>query len=181
MEAPIKERLFAALSDGKPISAKEIVDSTGLDKNKVWDGLYYWWKKGLFLFKGRRGLTRNTRAYYLYVLSPDGKESIRWQGRNFVLYKRKYLDTRGARKTSKAQLILNFLKENIDRAFFSTEIGKRLAEKGVKIRDVMATVRRYERFVYVRGYRTNQRQTPFKEGYLLTWIDQDKSREQDSS
>jgi hypothetical protein len=41
----------------------------------------------------------------------------------------------------------------------------------------MATVRRYDRFVYVRGYRSDDGQTPFKEGYLLTWLDQSKLRE----
>lgn len=44
----------------------------------------------------------------------------------------------------------------------------------------MSTVRRAERkgLVYVRGYRMHDRQTPFKEGYLLTWIDQEKPREE---
>ena len=46
------------------------------------------------------------------------------------------------------------------------------------LRDVMATVRRYDQRVYVRGYRSEERQTPFKEGYLLTWIDQNKDRDQ---
>jgi hypothetical protein len=48
----------------------------------------------------------------------------------------------------------------------------------VKICDVTNTTRRYKQFVCVRGYRTEDRQTPFREGYLLTWLDQDKPREQ---
>ena len=37
---------------------------------------------------------------------------------------------------------------------------------------------RFERgFVYVRGYKSDDRQTPFREGYLITWIDQDIPRE----
>jgi len=38
---------------------------------------------------------------------------------------------------------------------------------------------KYERqgLVYVRGYRTHDRQTPFKEGYLLTWINANLPRE----
>jgi hypothetical protein len=186
----VRDKLFAALSDGRPRSAREIVESTNLDEHRVWDALCYWWKRGLLLrsekptfdsvevFRGRCGLRRNTRAYYLYVLKPHGRDFLQMLGHRFVPYEKKYLDARGARKASKAQLILSFLREKIDGAFFSTEIVKALADKGVKIRDIMATVRRYESFVYVRGYRTDQRQTPFKEGYLLTWIDQDKPREQ---
>jgi hypothetical protein len=45
------------------------------------------------------------------------------------------------------------------------------------MRDVMSTVRRYDRLIYVRGYRSEDRQTPFREGYLLTWFDQDIPRE----
>lgn len=45
------------------------------------------------------------------------------------------------------------------------------------LRDVMATVRRYDRLVYVRGYRSEERQTPFREGYLLTWINQTKEHD----
>ncbi len=182
--------LLSALKDNKPLSAKEIAKSTGLEAKKVWDGLYYWWKRGVLLrtekpffentetFKGRRGMKRNTRSYYLYMLKPEGRESVFVQGQKFVPFKKKYLDVRGARGTSKAQLIIDFLKENSDRAFFSTEIAKELEKNGVFVRDVMGTVRRYESFVYVRGYRTNQTQTPFKEGFILTWIDQEKPREQ---
>jgi hypothetical protein len=44
----------------------------------------------------------------------------------------------------------------------------------------MSSVRRLEKkgMVYVRGYRMHDKQTPFKDGYLLTWIDIGKSREQ---
>lgn len=46
------------------------------------------------------------------------------------------------------------------------------------MRDVMSTVRRYDRFVYISGYRSEDRQTPFREGYLLTWLDQSLLRKQ---
>lgn len=187
---PLKEGLTRALSENKPMSAKEIAKCTGLDKKNVWDGLSYWWRKGLLLrsekpifenkeiFKGRRGLTRNTRSYYLYLLKPKGRETVFFQGKKFVAFKKKYLDARGARGTSKAQLVINFLRDNSDKAFFSTEVAKALEKSGVCVRDIMGTVRRHELTVYVRGYRTNQRQTPFKEGFLLTWIDSSKPREQ---
>ena len=44
----------------------------------------------------------------------------------------------------------------------------------------MSNVRRFERqgLVYVRGYKTDDRQTPFKKGYLITWLDREKPREE---
>ena len=44
----------------------------------------------------------------------------------------------------------------------------------------MANVRRYEHrgLVYVRGYRAHDHHSPFQEGYLTTWIDQEKSRDE---
>jgi len=185
----LKARLLAALSTDTPRSAKEIVAATRLDKKKVWDGLAYWWERGLLLrsetpsyeavevFKGRRGYRKNTRAYYLYLLKTSDKESVQIKARKFVAFSEERSDSRGARGTSKAQFILSYLREHSDRAFFSSDVAKALAEKDVKPRDIMATVRRYGDSVYVRGYRTDQRQTPFKEGYLLTWIDKSKPRE----
>jgi hypothetical protein len=77
----IKHSVFTVLSDGKP-KAKDVVASVSMKEYRIWNGLSYWWKKGLLLrsekptfestevFRGRGGLTRNTRAYYLYVLKP---------------------------------------------------------------------------------------------------------------
>ncbi|MDR2203087.1 MAG: hypothetical protein LBE76_02050 [Nitrososphaerota archaeon] len=44
--------------------------------------------------------------------------------------------------------------------------------------DVMSTVRRLERKgrMYVRGYRSHDKQTPFRDGFLVTWIADDKPR-----
>lgn len=41
-------------------------------------------------------------------------------------------------------------------------------------------MRRFERegLVYARGYKMDEHQTPFKEGYLITWTDPKKPREQ---
>ena len=51
--------------------------------------------------------------------------------------------------------------------------------QNVKVRYVMSNVRRFEQkgLVYVRGYKTDERQTPFQEGYLITWLDSSKPRE----
>jgi hypothetical protein len=188
--APLRATLLKVLSENKPLSAKEIVKASGINEKHVWDALYYYWMMGLLLraekpvfenqanFKGRGGLTRNTRSYYLYMLKPEGKDSIFILGQRFVPFKKKYLDIRGSRDTSKARMVFEFLRDNSEKAFFSTDIAKNLEKKGVLVRDVMGTVRRYESSIYVRGYRTDQRQTPFKEGFLLTWLDQNKPREQ---
>lgn len=68
--------------------------------------------------------------------------------------------------------MFDFLKKHADRAWFSNEIAKALKEKGVRACDVMSNVRRFEKrgLVYVRGYKLDDRQTPFKEGFLITWI-----------
>jgi len=81
---------------------------------------------------------------------------------------------------SKAEIIRKFIKENAEKAFYSREIVETLKDQGIKRRDIMSTVRRAEDkgLVYVRGYRTHDDQTPFKEGYIITWIDSSKPREQ---
>jgi len=166
------------------------MEETGLTSKTIGSSLYRLFKSGAILrtekptyealraFKGRAGIKKNTRAYHLYVFAP-GKDSITVKGLRLVKYDKKHLDKRGSRK-SKAQIVREFLKENCERAFYSTEIVDALKEEGVEPRDIMSTVRRAERrgLVYVRGYRTHDKQTPFKEGYIITWIDPNKPREQ---
>ena len=79
---------------------------------------------------------------------------------------------------NKSQQIFKYLEENADSAYFSKDVFEALKDNGIKMRDVMSTVRRYDKQIYVRGYRSDDRQTPFREGYLLTWIDQTLPREQ---
>lgn len=189
---PIRDKIFSLFGDGKPKSHREIVEATGLKESTVWRMVYEYWKAGLLLrsehptiepartFGGRAGIRHNVRVYYHYILRPKGKETANVGGQKFVGYSKKYLDRRGTRGGSKSRLILEFLRQNRDKAFYSTEIVSALRSKGVKPSDVMTTARRYERkgLVYVRGYRTHDHQTPFKQGYLLTWVDQQKSRDE---
>ncbi len=101
-------------------------------------------------------------------------------GSRYVGFSEEYLDPRGSSvRVSKTRRVLDFLRENCSVAFFSKDIVEALEEYGVRTRDIMSNVRRYEKqgLVYVRGYKTDEKQTPFKEGYLLTWIDQDIPRE----
>ncbi|MDR0492973.1 MAG: hypothetical protein LBH74_04985 [Nitrososphaerota archaeon] len=64
------------------------------------------------------------------------------------------------------------------RTLLKTCIAEALKTQGIKPPDIMTTVRRLETKgrVYVRGYRLHDKQTPFKEGFLLTWIEHNKPR-----
>ena len=188
-KSPTSEKIIRVLSDGRPRTSTAIAKEQGISGPAVWSSLKRCWKAGLVLrsenpitertqrFRGRHGLSKNTRSYYLYMDNPKAKDGLVIDGKRYVPYSAEYLDKRGAKENSKAQHILRFLREHYGKAFFSRVVYTELKDKGVKIRDVMATVRRYDRFVYIRGYRTDAGQTPFKEGYLLTWIDQSKDRE----
>ncbi|AFU59341.1 hypothetical protein Ngar_c24170 [Candidatus Nitrososphaera gargensis Ga9.2] len=180
--------IISAMADGKPKSAQDIVNATSLERSKVWTALSKLWRAGLVLrtdrpvsenckkFRGRHGATSNTRLYHLYVLNGDSTEPQDYSidGRRFVRFSSEYSDKRGSKgEKSKARLILNFLKDNSDRAFYSTEIYNALKDRGVKMPDVMTAARRYERkgLLYIRGYQTHDSCSPFAEGYLVTWID----------
>jgi hypothetical protein len=115
----------------------------------------------------------------LYIFQPDDQDLISASGFDFVRFDKKYLYARGGGKRSKARIILEFLEKNKDRAWFSKDIVLNLSKDCVRVEDIMPNVRRFEKkgMVYVRGYRLEERQTPFKEGYLITWIDSTKPRE----
>jgi len=178
--------ILALLSDGVPRSFREIVRESGLSERVVEGALRRLCLKGLVLrteepirkrnrvFKGRAGIRSNLRSYHLYVLKPKDKDSIEIEGLRFVK-----VEKRKDKGVSKAKLILTFLEDNKDQAFYSKEIAEALRDKGVSPQDVMSNVRRFEKkgLVYVRGYNTHGRQTPFRDGYLLTWIDQNKPRD----
>jgi hypothetical protein len=129
------------------------------------------------VLKGRAGIRTNLRSYHLYIRNPKENRDDKGIGNaRFVFYRQ---STIHASSKSKARMVLEYLKENSDKAFFSKEIAETLKDSGVKISDVMSNARRYERqgLIYVRSYRTHDRQTRFKEGYLLTWIDANLPRE----
>ncbi len=186
---PTQNKILAVLSDGVPRTSSEVIQITGLSKSSIWKGLKRCWEKGSVLrsaqpvyesvkkFRGRKGYRKNTRGYYRYVLNLKGMDGVTIDGTRFVSCSETYVDPRSARKDSKSQWILRFLKEHSDQAYFSKDIYEALKDNGVKMRDVMSTVRRYDRLIYVRGYRSEDRQTPFREGFLLTWLDQDLPRE----
>jgi hypothetical protein len=182
-----EREIIAVLSDGKPRSLREFIEQTSLASKQVEGSLYRLWKKGgvlrtekpiyeaLKAFKGRAGIKKNTRAYHLYIFTP-GRDSVSFQGVRFV----KCEDRLEKPGESKAELVRRFLQKNNNQAFYAIEVAEALKENEIEQRDIMSTVRRAEKqgLVYVRGYQTHDRQTPFKEGYLITWIDPSKPRKQ---
>jgi len=179
-----QSRVLAVLFEDAPKSSRVIMRETGLSRGSVAMALNRLWRGGRVLrtaeaiyeservFKGRAGVSSHTRPYHLYVVAPAGMREVALGGLRYVAYGEEYVDVRGGRGLSKAKRILRFLEENIDRAWFSGDVADALGEHGVNLRDVMANVRRYERkgLVYVRGYKSDERETPFRRGFLLTWI-----------
>jgi len=184
--------ILAALVNDGSMSCRKLVRETGLSRNQVYCALYRCWRRGLVLrtrrpilshervFKGRGGVSQHMRPFHLYMLRPEGVDDVVVGDRRYVGFSEEYLDPRGGGVISKAKRVLGFLKENSDLAFFSRDVVDALADFGVKSRDVMANVRRFERqgLVYVRGYKTDETETPFKRGFLLTWLDQGVPRSQ---
>jgi hypothetical protein len=173
------------------MSSRDLIKCTGLRGSQVYPCLERCWRRGLVLrtaealyegeriHRGRRGSSAHIRPYHRYMLRPEGLDEVCVGGVRYVAFSEEYLDPRGGGKISKARRVLNFLEENHGRAFFSNEVVEALDEHGVRSRDVMGNVRRFERrgLVYVRGYKTDSRQTPFQEGYLLTFVDQELPRD----
>lgn len=68
-------------------------------------------------------MTQTTRPYHLYVLRPEGTDSLNIDGREFVKYAKEFLDVRGGGKHCKAKTVLEFLKRHKTRALFSKEVA----------------------------------------------------------
>jgi hypothetical protein len=112
-------------------------------------------------------------------LRPAGVDQLENKGSRLVKFSDSVKDPRGGNGKSKAGRILEFLKTNSGKAYFSKEIAEALKDQGVRAGDVMGNLRRYERkgLVYVRGYRGHDHRSPFKEGYLITWVTQNVDRD----
>ena len=186
-----QSNILRILGNGKPLSRRELVEASGLSSKAIGSALRRLWRSGAILrtenvlkersrvFKGRSGFRSNLRSYYKYAGNSRGLKSTFMYGRRFVEYDKDEFEKQKPIK-SKASMVLNFLKSNSGKAFYSKDVVMALKDKGVVCSDVMTNVRKAERkgLVYVRGYRMHDRQTPFQEGYLLTWIDPNKPREE---
>ena len=103
---PSRELVLAALGDHKPWSCRRVVEVTGLNRRAAYAALFRCWKQGLVLrtaeplyehervFKGRGGISQNTRPYHLYLLKPENVDQAVFEGHRFVSYDEKFLDPR---------------------------------------------------------------------------------------
>ena len=180
---PLSVRVYDVLVSNGPACLRDIYEDLVESPGRVDDCLRRLWKRGLvlrtrkptFVFetkcRGRGGVVGFTRAVNYYAVN-DGHELPA----DFVRYEDRRKDGRSREIESKASRILNFLESNKDKAFYSSDVAKSL---GVKSCDIMANVRRFERkgLVYVRGYQSHDHRSPFKKGYIITWIDQQLPRD----
>ncbi len=175
-------RIADLLADGRPRCVREIAGELGIAQKLVEDTVRRGWIRALFLrserpfrgrfesLQGRRGLAQNTRSFYLYVINEERAGEV--GGVTFAPY------SRPEGRVNKAKAIMDFLRENKVKAFYTRQIVEALKEYGVKIADVMPNLRRYERkgWVFIRGYRGHDRETMFSAGYAVTWLDPEKDR-----
>ena len=177
------KRVYGFLVSGGVSCLRDIYRALGEEPNRVDECLRRLWKRGLILrtrepvfefetsSRGRAGVVGYTRAINYYAVNNDLELPA-----NFVKYDERKKDGRCRDVESKACGILCYLRNNKDKAFYSNDVVKAL---GVKSCDIMANVRRFEKkgLVYVRGYQSHDHRSPFKKGFILTYIDQDLPRD----
>ena len=178
--------VLGLLSDGRPRRAGEVAVGLGIGLTTARYHLDLLWRGGRVLrsrepvfevgseFHGRGGFVSNLRHYYLFLYNGGGaRPPVYFGGREYV----GYVARRGGK--SKSQLVLDYVREQGDGAFYSADIYDALKKSGVSKSTVSCTIKYYERkgFVFVRGYRSHGSRTPFRRGFLVTWIDQDKPRD----
>ncbi len=183
IEPVLRVRILVLLQVNGPLSLREICSELNMrDDHRVGFIIKRLWKKRLVLrtkqpvflcervLRGRSGGVNHVRAVNYYAFN-DGK-----LGYEFVFWEDKIKDGRDKDVESKASRILRFLEENKDKAFYSTDIRKVLK---VKPCDIMPNVRRFEKkgLVFVRGYQSHDKRSPFRKGYVISWIEQSKPRE----
>jgi hypothetical protein len=180
-----RDKLLDLMSDGKPRSSRDVANPLSFTDRAAESVCYRCWKAGLLLrtvkpiyernrkFAGRAGSRYNTRSYYLFVLGNGSDEADIGNLRFFSFSK-----TPKIVKPNKSQLILNFLRTNLDKAFYNSEIVKLLKNQGITIRDIAPNLRRYEKKgqIFFRGYRTAEHETPFAGGFIVTYLDSSKLR-----
>lgn len=182
-----RDALLELMSDGKPRSSRDVAEQLHFTARAAESVCYRSWKTGLLLrtekpirerngiFLGRAGRRYNMRSYYLFVLQ-NGSDDTEVDNLKFLSFSK----TPRIVKPNKSQLILDFLRQNADKAFYTSEVAKLLKDKGITIRDIATNLRRYERrgLVFFRGYRSAEHETPFAAGFIVTYLDASQPRSQ---
>jgi hypothetical protein len=177
-------RVYGFLVSNGASCLRNIYEALKEEPDRVDGCLRRLWKRGVVLrtkepafefetcSKGRAGVVGHTRAINYYAVN-DGSEL----SASFVKYDERKKDGRCKDVESKADVILNYLINNKVKAFYSNDIVRALS---VKSCDIMANVRRFEKkgLVYVRGYQSHDHRSPFKKGFILTFIDRNIPRDQ---
>ena len=177
--------MLGLLADGIPRSLRQIQLDTGLPYKAVESTLWRLNRDGRVLrsvhpfrqsqvqFKGRGGSVRNLRSYFLYALRPVGVDELELNG---LVFSASQPRPPGQTTPSKSARIRSYLEDHKGAAYFSRELVDHL---GVNPSDIMSCIRRLERqgFVFVRGYREADRETPFTKGFLITWVDASMGRD----
>ena len=180
---PISLRVYDFIATRDRVCLRDICDGLNLSSEGVdeclrrlyFRGYILRTQKPIFKFetsgKGRAGIVGYTRAIHFYVAN-DGREL----SSEFVKYDDRLKDGRNKGCESKARKVFSYLKEHPNQAFYSKDIVEALK---VKVPDVMANVRRFESkgLVYVRGYHSHDRRSPFSRGYILTYVNQEMPRD----
>jgi len=145
-----RDKLLELMSDEKSRSSRDVVGQLRFTARAADSVCYRCWKAGLLLraamplhernstFAGRAGHRYNTYSYYLFVLQSDsdGKEI---EDVKFLSSSK----TPKIVKTKKSQLILNFLREDSDRAFYTGEIAKLLKDQDATIHYIATNQRTF--------------------------------------
>jgi hypothetical protein len=182
-----RDKLLELMSDGKPRSSRDVAEQLHFTARAAESVCYRCWKTGLLLrtekpihernskFAGRAGHRYNTRSYFLFILQNGSDETV-VENLKFLSFSK----TPRISKPNKSQIILNFLRQNVDKAFYTSEIARLLKDQGITIRDIATNLRRYERRgqVFFRGYRSAEHETSFAAGFIVTYLDTPKSRSQ---
>lgn len=180
---PLVLRVYDFVVSRDKVRLREVYEHFKVDSGRADTCLERLWKrsyvlrtqKAFYVFetagKGRAGIVGHTCAINYYMAN-DGREVPA----GFVKYDERYKDGKSQGVESKAQKIVDYLKAHRDQAFYSRDIRDTLKVKGC---DIMANIRRYEGkgWIFVRGYQTHDKRSPFSKGFILTYVNQDMPRD----
>jgi hypothetical protein len=182
IQGTIQSRIMSFLSNGVPRGIKEIAGQLGLGEVSVYNAVYLLYKRGALLRSEKPRAQRDSNGWameearHLWKARTNGETSCFVNGEAFIEHKPRP-------SKSLSQSIIEYVREHLhDRAAFTTDLRKDLEEQlGTRILQsmIMYVLGRYRhREVYVRGYQSADKMTPFEQGFAVTWIDPNLTREQ---
>jgi hypothetical protein len=153
-----------------------------LGEVSVYNAVYLLYKRGALLRTEKPRAQRDSNGWameearHLWKPRTNGETSCFVNGEAFIEHKPRP-------SKSLSQSIIEYVREYLhDRAAFTTGLRTKLEERlGTSIRQsmVMYVLGKYRhREVYVRGYQSADKMTPFEQGFAVTWIDPNLTREQ---